>query len=117
MELSKAIIFGTYGLRMIGYEGGQHFNNENEPYQTLFRDANVDARMGTATTEWLAHWASEAGNEPMCYFSDIGAQTNFGSWGALVHVEDTTSPKYDALMAFLALDTAPTAGRVRLRLR
>lgn len=90
------------GLRLISYEGGQHFvdySTVNTTLQTLYQTANADARMGTAYTSYLQQLRA-AGVEVFCHFLDIGVPSKFGYWGALPAALDTSSPKHDALKNF-----------------
>lgn len=98
-------IANDHGLQLLAYEGGQHIANIfgvlGNGIDNLFANANRDPRMGQFYTEYLQAW-SEAGGDLFMNFIDISTPGRHGSWGALEYVEQTTSPKYDALLAYLS---------------
>lgn len=94
------------GLQLVAYEGGQHIvgsggveNNQN--ITNFFIALNRRPEMYSLYTEVLNNW-KQAGGTLFMNFSDIGTPTKYGSWGALEHVNQDTSPKYKALMDFIA---------------
>ncbi len=92
----------SYGLDLIAYEGGQTLVDPNDAITTaLYQAANQDSRMGTAYTTYLYKW-KQAGGGLFSNFADVGKSTKFGSWGALENVLINSSPKYDALLNFIA---------------
>jgi len=105
-ELTKA-----RGIPLVGYEGGQSLVGtgglENSvPLADLLMAANRDSGMGTATSKFLQAWQQNSGGGLMIYFSDIGAASKWGSWGALENVLHTSSPKYDALTHYSTFCTS-----------
>ncbi|CAA6815988.1 MAG: cellulose-binding domain protein [uncultured Sulfurovum sp.] len=104
MENHKAVA-NEYHLKLLAYEGGQHLVGvegvENvDAITNLFMDANRDERMGDLYLEYLAEWKARGGGVFM-NFSDIGAYSKWGSWGALESVDQNESAKYDALMEYM----------------
>jgi hypothetical protein len=100
--VTQKSVANSYGLDLIAYEGGQHLVNPNDAGLTnLYVAANRDSRMGTAIATYLEKWRTAGGNL-VSYFGDIGTYSKWGSWGALENVMNTGSPKYDALMDFVA---------------
>jgi hypothetical protein len=94
-----------YGLGLVAYEGGQHVIGiqqvrNNEAIVNFFAEANRHPEMYDIYTRLLNEWQRLGGGLFM-HFTDIGRPSRSGSWGALEHVEDTGSPKYDALMDFI----------------
>jgi hypothetical protein len=109
IELHKAVA-DSFSIDLLSYEGGQHLvgvgtaMNDSE-LTAMFTSANRDARMGALYATYLQGWEARGGGLFM-HFNDIGAYSRFGSWGALEFVEQTASPKYDALWTY-SLGTAP----------
>ncbi len=94
------------GLKLVGYEGGQHIVGSggvenNEAITNFFIALNRRPEMYSLYTEVLNNW-KQAGGTLFMHFSNIGTPTKYGSWGALEHVNQDTSPKYKALMDFIA---------------
>lgn len=93
----------SFGLQLVAYEGGQHLAGlgavqQDAAINRLFDAANRDARMGTLYRDLLRQWQA-AGGGLFVHFTDIAQQTPWGRWGALELVTETSSPKYDALLA------------------
>jgi hypothetical protein len=106
----------SYSLPLIAYEGGQTFQGfpngvtstgANAPITNSFIAANRDARMGTAYTTYLQQWKVNGGGLFMLW-NDIGAYSQYGEWGALESIMQTTSPlssappKWQAIQNFIA---------------
>jgi hypothetical protein len=94
-------------LQLIAYEGGQHLAGfggveNHEGITKLFIEANRDRRMGEIYREYIQRWF-ELGGGLFINFSDIAQPSKWGSWGALEYVNQTSSPKYDAILDFLSL--------------
>jgi hypothetical protein len=109
MEANKSVA-DIFNVALLSYEGGQHLvgvgGAENDSMlTTIFTAANRDARMGTLYTSYLQGWEARGGGLFM-HFNDVGAYSRYGSWGALENVEQTSSPKYDALWTY-SLGTTP----------
>ncbi len=91
----------TYGLPLVAYEGGQSLIATDSTLNNLFAAANRDPRMGTAYTTLLNGWKS-LGGTLFNSFSDFTQYNNWGYWGMLENLLQTSSPKYDALMNFIS---------------
>lgn len=94
----------SYGVRLLAYEGGQHLvgigsAGDSEALTTLFTAANRDGRMAELYQRYLAGWNLRGGDLFM-HFNDIGSYTRYGSWGALERIGQSSSPKYDELLAY-----------------
>jgi hypothetical protein len=100
-----------YKLPMIAYESGQSYESSpaslTAPITNLYVSANRDARMGTAYTNYLQNWKTNGGQLIML-FDDIGAYGQFGEWGALESIMQTTTPlssappKWQAIQNFIS---------------
>ncbi|MEB3358756.1 MAG: hypothetical protein VKK04_18665 [Synechococcales bacterium] len=104
MQENKAIA-DRYGVDLVAYEGGQHLvgsqgNEDNAAITKLMIDANRNPRMGEIYEEYLSEW-NRIGGGVFVHFTGIGAPGKYGSWGALEHVGQDSSPKYDALMSYI----------------
>ncbi len=99
------------GLDLVAYEGGQHladtFGTLPDSAVDLFTAANSDARMGELYDAYLAAWAEQGGGL-FVNFNDIEYPGRYGAWGVLESVEQTTSPRYEALLRYLAGTLCPT---------
>jgi chitodextrinase len=94
----------SFGLPLVAYEGGQTFvdySHSDTTLQSLYTAANRDPRMGAAYTAYLNGWKN-AGGTLFINFSDITPFDQWGFWGALENVLQTSSAKYDALMNFIS---------------
>jgi hypothetical protein len=93
-----------HGLSLLAYEGGQHmasvFGSLDRSVVDLFTAANRDPRMGRIYRRYLAMWQGRGGQLFM-NFTDIQRPGRYGSWGALEHIGQASSPKYDALLDYL----------------
>jgi hypothetical protein len=92
-------------LALIAYEGGQHlvgfFGAENNTGLTsLLIAANRDPRMGAAYTKYLEDSWEAAGGELFVHFNSCGRYSKFGSWGAVERLDQPSTPKQNALVAF-----------------
>jgi hypothetical protein len=92
----------TEGLDLLAYEGGQHLAGlggveNNARITELFIKANRSERMGEIYKEYLQKWY-ELGGDLFMNFKDISQPNKWGSWGLLEHVDETSSPKFDAVM-------------------
>jgi hypothetical protein len=95
-----------YGLDLVGYEGGQHLtglngSENNQAITDLFIKANRDPRMGQLYKEYLEGWEKQSNDSELVAYSDIVTPTKWGSWGALEHVNQSTSPKWEAIQDFI----------------
>jgi hypothetical protein len=101
IKTQKAVA-DKYGLKLVCYEAGQHLvgvggGENNEPLTRLLIAANQDPRMGVIYTKYLDAWR-DCGGELMCLFSSVSASSKWGSWGLLEGADETSSPKFDAVL-------------------
>lgn len=94
------------GLALLAYEGGQHLAGvgavaSDAAVTNLFVRANRDPRMTGAYLTLLSDWTA-AGGGLFMHFQGVGAPGRYGSWGALEHMGQTRSAKFDALAQFIA---------------
>lgn len=97
-------IADQYGLKVVGYEGGQHLvgvggGENSKKMEELFHRANADPRMGALYDRYLSGW-SAAGGDLFCYFASCGVWSKWGSWGAVQYGDEdaSKSAKYQALV-------------------
>lgn len=89
------------GLRLVAYEGGQHLvSPNNEKLTDFFIRLNRSPEMYGLYSQLLEAWKNSGGTLFM-HYAAIGRPSKWGSWGALETVDQTHSPKYDALIDFV----------------
>lgn len=93
------------GLQLVAYEGGQHITGvkkvtNNELLNNFFITLNRRPEMYDLYSELLNNWQQSGGGLFM-HFVDIGKPNKHGSWGALEYLEQSQSPKYNALTDFI----------------
>lgn len=90
-----------YGMKVLGYEGGQHLvgvGAQKDPLASQFMQANTDPRMGAAYRQYLDAWKATTPGM-MVLFSNIGPRTKHGSWGMRERLS-LSGPKWDAYEAW-----------------
>jgi hypothetical protein len=94
------------GLRLICYEGGQHFvgilgAESNAPLNTALHAGNRDPRMQDRYREYLTA-LEEQGVDLFVHFSHVSEWSQYGSWGALEYQQQPSNaaPKWRALAAW-----------------
>jgi hypothetical protein len=102
----------AHGLDLVMYEGGTHVAGSgqwinNDLLTEFFTHLNYSDGMGQLYTELLAGW-EDAGGTLFNAFVDVARPSQWGSWGALRHLEDST-PKHAALESFGDSHPAPNA--------
>jgi hypothetical protein len=97
-----------YKLPLLAYEGGQTFaNGATDALNNLYMAANRDPRMGQAYARYFQQWKN-GGGQLFIYFNDVGAESKYGSWGALESIMQTTTPpgsappKWQAIQNFIS---------------
>lgn len=93
-------------VRLIAYEGGQHLVGyggveNNDRITSLFIEANRDPRMGELYRQYMNEWRHKGGGL-FVHFSLAEGYSKWGSWGLIEYITQGGSPKYDAMMAFIA---------------
>jgi hypothetical protein len=93
-------------LKLFAYEGGQHLagvgNVANDAgIPDLLVKANRDPRMKTLYGQLLTDWR-DSGGDLFVNFQGVGQPGRYGSWGVLENMLQPTSPKYEALLGFIA---------------
>ncbi len=96
-----------YGLEMLAYEAGQHLIRYDPPHTVkdpavlnLFMSAQKDPRMKQAYQQYLNTW-QQGGGGLMLHFYGIGEPEPKNFFGMLDHLQQPTTPKYQALMDYL----------------
>jgi len=96
-----------YNLKLIAYEGGQHFvgvggAENNEKLNQLFFAINHDKRISDVYKFYLKKW-KEIGGEEFVLFSSMSRPSKWGSWGLLEYenqkIDD--APKFKAVFEIL----------------
>jgi hypothetical protein len=109
-EVSSHVAVATArGLYLVAYEGGTHIQDVENPQHpeliALFNTVNHDPRMGPVYDRYLADWKAAAGTTNITrlfiHFKNVAVPNNIGSLGALNYVDETSSPRFDALMRFI----------------
>lgn len=95
-----------YNLPLVAYEGGQSLVGydgieNNQSITNLFVNANRDSRMGDLYNELLTQWYQIQGGDLFMHFIDTMQPSRNGSWGALENIQQSDSPKYNALVDFI----------------
>jgi hypothetical protein len=96
----------AYGKQLVAYEGGQHvvgfagLENDSQ-LANFFIELNRRPEMGQLYGELLTGWR-QAGGALFNHFVGIAQSSKWGSWGALENLNQAGSPKYNALMQFIA---------------
>ncbi|KPP85338.1 MAG: Family of unknown function (DUF577) [Rhodobacteraceae bacterium HLUCCO07] len=91
-----------HGFDFVMYEGGTHAVGHGEATgdETLtefFKAFNYSDEMAALYTELLEAWEAQGG-QLFNAFVDVAPPSQFGSWGALRHLQDD-NPRWDVLMA------------------
>lgn len=97
------------GYGLCCYEAGQHLVTPVTPSI----DANRDARMGTAFTQYLNSWKNNV-NDLMMLYASTSPYGASGSWGLLeTYLQDVeTAPKYHAVAEFITAEESGGGGEV-----
>lgn len=96
----QAELAQQHGLSTISYEGGTHLmglERFNEPLAEFFITTNNDNRMGDIYRLIEKGWWNIPGATLLNHFVEVSRHTKWGSWGALKHLEDSTS-RWDFLV-------------------
>lgn len=94
----------AYGMRLICYEGGQHFVDyaQDEPaLQDLYQSVNLNSKMYTSYSRYLSDLEAQ-GVDLFIHYNDVGPGSGFGYWGSIQGARVTSQPKYDALSDYQA---------------
>lgn len=96
-----------YRLELVAYEAGQHLIRYDPPHTVkdpavlnLFMNAQKDPRMKQAYQLYLDTWA-RGGGGLLLHFYGIGEPEPKNFFGMLDHLQQATTPKYQALMDYL----------------
>jgi hypothetical protein len=128
-EASYTAALASYKLPLLAYESGQSLisfpngvtsSGANTPLANLYIAANRDPRMGTAYTAYYQQWKNNGG-QLLMVFSDVSTYSQYGEWGALESIMQTTTPvsaappKWQAIQNFISANScwwAACAGTV-----
>lgn len=86
-------------IQLFTYEGGQHLDGQNAPYQQAFYDAQTHPLMYEAYRE-LFQGFYQIGGSLFTHFTFISQNGPSGSWGSLQYTDQPTdeAPKHRALL-------------------
>ncbi|PSO84242.1 MAG: cellulose-binding protein [Cyanobacteria bacterium QH_9_48_43] len=95
------------GLEVVAYEGGSSVAGEggvqnNKKITDFLIELHRQPEFYNLYKDMLDTWEdSEGARTLFMNFVDIGKPSKWGSWGALEHVDQESSPRYDALIDFI----------------
>lgn len=96
-----------YRLELIAYEAGQHLIRYDPPHTVkdpavlnLFMSVQKDPRMKQAYQQYLSTWA-QGGGGLILHFYGIGQPEPKNFFGMLDHLQQASTPKYQAIMDYL----------------
>lgn len=93
------------GLKVVAYEGGSHVSGNGHAsmndtdFEAFYTAVNRSPGMGELYLRTLRDWRA-AGGETFVHFVDVDAPTKYGAWGALEHLKQPGSPKWNAISQF-----------------
>ncbi len=99
-------------LELVIYEGGSHILGRkgvenNERLTKFFIELHRRPEFYDMYTQMLKTWKNTNENRTLFMnFTDISKPSKWGSWGVLEHVDQDSSPRYDALMDFIDSNTS-----------
>jgi uncharacterized repeat protein (TIGR02543 family) len=103
---AQATVADAHGLRLVCYEGGQHFvgilgAESNGALNTALHAGNRDPRMEDRYREYLAG-LEQLGVDLFVNFTHVGGWSQYGSWGVLEYQQQpaAAAPKWRALTAW-----------------
>ncbi len=103
---SNSSVAASYGLKMVGYEGGESLvgyggAQNNSALTALFATVSRDSRMNSLYTQYLQNWVA-AGGDMFVHYTDVAPDSQYGNFGSLENQDQDpgTAPKYQALMTF-----------------
>ena len=85
-------------LRLLGYEGGCHFQLDarQKPYESVIREVLASEAMGAHYALFGEWWKREI-NDVLCWYNDVSV----GPFGAKTLEHGPTSPRFDAIMQMM----------------
>lgn len=100
-----AEVAASNGLELMMYEGGTHAavhwdELEDERLVSFLQEFSYSTEMGDLYAEALSAWSDIAGSS-FNAFVDVAAPSQWGSWGALRHLDDD-NPRWRALRGHLS---------------
>ncbi|ERN42759.1 hypothetical protein KR51_00006080 [Rubidibacter lacunae KORDI 51-2] len=99
----KELLAYEANSHVAGYQGVQN----NEELTRFFIELHRRPEFYDLYTQLLETWQDSDGVRTLFMnFSSIGTPTKYGSWGVLESVEQTSSPRYSALVDFIARQQA-----------
>lgn len=101
-----AQVANRYGFALHMYEGGTHVaghgvQSQDDRLTAFYTNYNYTPEMAALYADLLAAWRANA-DGPFNAFVDVSAPSQFGSWGALRHLDDV-NPRWSTLQGFNAV--------------
>lgn len=102
----QAGIAQRYGYELHMYEGGTHvaghgLQSQDDVLTQFYNTYNYSPEMAALYADLLAGWQALGGG-PFNAFVDVSAPSQFGSWGALRHLDDVNA-RWSTMQAYNAL--------------
>jgi len=102
---ANADMAAKYGLELVAYEGGSSLGGyygveNNDTITALCMAANRDPRMGQVYEDYLNTWKSYGGGMFIHYLNCLN-YTKWGYWGTVERLDQTDTPKFNALQRFI----------------
>ena len=101
---SSATAAQSAGLNLVAYEGGASLETtrfsttDRATVKAFFGKLMNDPRMGDLYTKLVENFKAAGGSEFLA-FNDVSGNVTGGYWGVLDSIYDSSSPRYDALIA------------------
>ena len=98
-------VASNLGLEVVAYEGGQHITGNGHPIQEDQDFINFHIAINRAEgmkqvyADNFEMWR-ESGGTLFMHFVDFARPSKWGSWGALEHLGQDTSPRWEAITEF-----------------
>jgi len=96
-----------YNLKLVVYEGGSHVVGSQGVEQDgrltdFFHELHRQPQFYGLYEQLLQGWYDQRGRRTLFMnFTDVGRPSKWGSWGVLEHLEQKTTPRYQALLDYL----------------
>lgn len=104
---TKKLLIYEWGQGFVDYDfvHGRYPDSSYTQLDSLYIALNRDARMGAAYTNYLNRFVAAGGPNAPNHFADVSVYINSinktGYWGALETVQQSGTPKYNALVNFI----------------
>lgn len=97
---NNARLAESYGLPLLGYEGGQGLSSSDDVNTALKIQAQSDPRMADIYRRLIGLWQAQGG-DLFNHYSFACRYSKWGSWGLLTSIDQTHSVKWDVVMEIM----------------